>query len=435
MAVTLAIVAGACGGSDDSGDGVAQTPDSVATTSGSADDSGASSGAGGAEARSVEAEVPASLEFLGGIPVAEEAHVVGFSDQPGEFTFGDGTRVEVPAGAFAAATDVSAVRVTLDFDQYDSNLSDGVGYVLSTEGDVDLAEPIHLEIATEGNVVQLRDGEWETLEGTRIPIEHFSEVPTVVVEPQPETESVAGDLPDGNTDAEFLFVCIQFLGNAFNDPQGARGLGVQLAFDICVRALIERYEPGDTYVSTACVADKIDGPDLRAAVDQCAAEARAGDDAAQEQPEAGGEEPPAEPPAPSSAGTTVVFDGELETGDAVLTVGWEAALSDGAGTGTGVLFLDGPCTEGIDGEPGGAVIEQISAAVEFAVDVTTDGDTLAVTVSAPTLADYSGQDEFCREVFTQNLDGFLPFLEGSVPADSGPATVGSFIGTLTIDES
>lgn len=426
----LATSAGACGGSDDSGDADAQPTENTAPTTGD--------GTGGTDARAVEADVPESLEFLGGIPAGEEAYVVAFEEQPGDFTFGDGTRVEVPAGAFAGPTDVMAVRVTLDFDQYDPALSDGAAYVLSTEDDVDLAEPIHLELATEGTVLQLRDGNWEALDGTRIPIEHFSEVPTVVVPPQTDAALVEGDAPDGNTDAEFLVVCINVLGPAMVDEQGARSLGIQLAFQMCTRALIERYEPGDTYVSTACVAEKIDGPNLRAAVDQCAAEARASesdeDDGgeAADPPPPEPEEPAASPPAETDA--VVGFTGGLESEGATLDVEWSVPVSDGSGSGTGVVVLNGPCTAGVDGEPGGEVIEaDIAATIGFDADVTISDDTLTLTTSGFTITGYTGQDEACRSAFDQGLGALGPLVDGSAGAEPGSVLIGSFEGTLTIE--
>lgn len=430
--IALTMVAVACGGSDDSSDGDETSAES-ATTAASPTTTTTTSDRG--DAQPVDADVPESLEFLGDIPSVDEAHVVPFDDRAGEFTFGDGTRVDVPDGAFGATTDVLAVQVTLDFDQFAPGSTDGVAYVLSTEGDVDLAEPIHVELATDGIVQQLRDGEWETLEGSRIPIEHFSEVPTVVVEPQPEAAAVASEVPEGNSDAEFLFTCIQFLASTkFFDGEGASGLGIQLAYQTCTRALIERYEPGDVYVSTACVGDKIDGPDLRAAVDECAAEAREAEDSGESaDPPPPEPEEPATPP-PADGDTVVGFTGSLTSFDATLDADWEANVTDGAGSGTGVVVLTGPCTAGEDGVPTSEVIEaDITATIAFDVSVTIEGDTLTVTTSGFTITDYTGQNEGCRAAFDLGVAGLGPLLDGSVGAESGPVLLGDFDGTLTIE--
>ena len=262
LVIVLALWAVACGGSSSSGD--------ATQTAGSP-------------------SVPQSLAFLGGIPVAEEAATVTFDEEAGSFDFADGTAVVVPAGAFAGPTEVETVLVDLDFDQYAPDQLDGVAYVLATADDVPLDAPIELDLAVEGSVHQLRDGEWVTLAGPTVTIEHFSEVPTVVVSGEP-----AGDLPEdvveGFNDAEFLFVCIQFLGNTvLFDAEGARGLGVQLAYQICTRALIERHAPGDVVVSTDCVGAKIDAMDVRAAIDECAAQARAEPTPASEPSSGGGD--------------------------------------------------------------------------------------------------------------------------------------------------
>jgi hypothetical protein len=387
------------------------------------------------DVREITAEIPESLEFLGGLATPEEAHVVSFTDESGEFRFADGTRVEVPGGAFPSLTEVEAVQVTLDFGQYAPEMVDGRAYVLSTDADIELAEPIHLELATGGVVRQLRDGQWQTVEGTRVPIEHFSEVPTVVVERQPPEVSVEDASPDGFSDADFLFTCIQFLAaTVFFDGEGALGIGVQLAFQVCTRALIERYEPTDVYVSTACVGDKIDAMALRDAIDACADEARATD--ADEQQEQGDQTAPEEPASssPAAEGTSVGFTGELESLDSSVSVDWQATVSDGAGSGSGVIVINGPCTAGVDGEPGGEVIEaDITATIEFDVSVTNDDGTLTVDASGPILTGYSGENESCRDAFAQLLETLPPLIGGSVAAQSGPAAIGSFAGTLTIE--
>jgi len=261
VALVAALIAAACSGSEQ----VTEPPDGGADTS--------------AALGAPVSQVAPSLEFLGELAVVEAGPTqVTFDQDSGAFTFDDGATLQVPAGAFAEPTEVTALLVDLDYGRYLDNPPQGRAYVLATAEDVALAEPLTLEIPVSSDnvsVAQLRDDRWLPLEvdaanTVSVAIQHFSEVPTVLLERGDGEPEANVEADDGLRDAVFFRTCLDMHMGWFQDPEGARGLGVQLAYNVCVRALISARTPFGESVSTACVADRIGGEiDLRAAVDAC----------------------------------------------------------------------------------------------------------------------------------------------------------------------
>jgi hypothetical protein len=137
------------------------------------------------------ADVLAELEFLGDLAVVEFGPVtkpVGASG--GSFDLPDGTIVDVPAWALPGVVELTVVILALDFAPVAKDPPSGKVYVLSTDDDVGLAQPVVLEVpraSGEVKVTQLVDGEWRRIEvlagaTTRVPITGFSTVPTAVVD-------------------------------------------------------------------------------------------------------------------------------------------------------------------------------------------------------------------------------------------------------------
>lgn len=270
VAFVLAVVA-ACGGND--------------TTSSTDGASGGSDAVGG-ETWSV-AEVAPSVEFFGDLAVVRSAPVTTtFDASAASLELDDAVIVGVPAGAFEAPTEVTAVVVDLDFARYADNAPQAVAYVLSTEADVDLGVPVVLEVPEPSDtvsVLQPIDGEWRLVEvpsgpTTRIPITHFSEVPTVVAEPGISNAVIRGSDPDGEAPGDFLTACLYTVTILLADDPDVAGtqdasLSLPLAYSFCARALVTKFSPSGVRVEVSCVGDKIGGDvDFLAAIDACAAE-------------------------------------------------------------------------------------------------------------------------------------------------------------------
>lgn len=261
----------ACGGGD-----------TVSTTD------GASGGSGtvGGETWSV-ADVAPSVEFFGDLAVVRSAPVTTtFDASAASLELDDSVIVDVPAGAFEAPTEVTAVIVDLDFAQYADGAPPAIAYVLSTDADVDLAAPVVLEVPEPPDavsVLQPIDGEWRLVEvpsgaTTRIPITHLSEVPTVVAMPGISNAVIKGSDPDGEAPGDFLTACLYTVTLLLADDTGVAGeqdtsLSLQLAYSFCTRALVTKFSPSGVRVEVSCVGDKIGGDvDFLAAIDACAEE-------------------------------------------------------------------------------------------------------------------------------------------------------------------
>ena len=232
------------------------------------------------------ADVASSLEFFGDLAVVRSAPVtMSFDATARSVEFATGITVDVPTGAFAAPTEVTAVIVDLEFDQYADNAPEGSAYVLSTKADVDLGVPLVLEVAEAPDtvtVMQPVDDQWQVVEvsagsTTRIPITHFSEVPTLVVVPSEGIPVMTSPEPFGDSPASFLAACIPTVSNILRstDHYGDDdySLSDQLAYSFCARALVTKYSPSGVRVEVGCVGAKMDGDDgvgLFAAIDSCA---------------------------------------------------------------------------------------------------------------------------------------------------------------------
>lgn len=234
----------------------------------------------------------ASLDFLGDLPAERGPVVVETLDgSGGELALGDGTVVQAGAGAFGAATEVTAQAFDLDFA---SSLDDAPwarAYVVSTVDHVELGEPVIIEIqrpAAGLRAVQIIDGELADVPvlGTTtalIEIPHFSEVVTMVLEAFDDQRAQVPEPDHGAADASFFTACFAavntILGGSMRpDPMGeADPIDVeyadQMAMSLCTNALIRRASPGGKHVSTECVGDRIaGGVDFREAVGLCAAD-------------------------------------------------------------------------------------------------------------------------------------------------------------------
>lgn len=265
-----ALAVAACGSGESAGDTTGVDAASDATTVQAVD------------AGSDDVVVP-QLDFLGDlVGVVSDPITIPVDGNAIDVPLGDGTTLRVPDGAFAAATELTARVVELDFAQYAVNGPTGVAYVVSTVEDVALATPVLLDVPRAPDrlrVTQLVDGTWREVavavaveDGTsaRIPIAHFSTVPTVVVEDGPGDPRPVGDDPEGETAGAFLTACLFAIAGPTLDHAE---YGTAIAFSICTRALIDRFTPSGEHVSVECVGDKIGGEvDLRAAIDACVAD-------------------------------------------------------------------------------------------------------------------------------------------------------------------
>lgn len=326
----------------------------------------------GDEQPSTGSDGVASLEFLGDlVDVAHPAVTETFDTDGGTFALGDGATIEAPSGAFADPTDVTATVADVAFDRFADGAGRGTAYVVSTERDVALGEPVVLVVPTPSGsvrVVQRVDDRWERVEvspgtSTRVPIAHFSEVVTIVAEPGSSAPEVPTDDLSGDAPGEFLAVCIPtvawLLGpsDVDQDPAAA-AFANQLAFSFCARALVKKYSPDGQYVPVACVGEQMSlDVEFRAAIAACA---DADDDAAAEptsttQPPSAGEVADAAPADRSVDGTyrgqfdVSEFFGEdaLEPDMTIDANGIEVAVVGGAVVSiTGQFAVGGPCEQG-----------------------------------------------------------------------------------------
>lgn len=213
------------------------------------------------------ADVAPDLEFFG--------ELASVHSQPVTETFGpgsetlpltDGATIEVPAGAFPASTDVTIAVIDLLFEDYLVNPPEGRIYVLSTVGDLALSSPLVLEVlkpADSVNVLQLVDGEWLPIDGlsgptTRILVDHFSERIFAVVDKPSDDIGLRPELgePEGEVGGEFLVLCIGWLAGVLDHTGGSKS-GVQLAFFVCTKALINMLTPPGQKADVACVGELI----------------------------------------------------------------------------------------------------------------------------------------------------------------------------------
>ncbi len=304
--LALAIVAVGCGGSGD-------TPAGGVTGSVAATDPDEPGG----ELPEV-ADVARSLEFLGGLALVKSSPVTTTVDgSAASVSLGDGASIDIPAGSFDAPTELTTVVVDLAFDRYADSAPEGRAYVVSTTNDVVLASPVILDVpvrAGDARVMQLVDGEWQLIEvadgpTTRVPIAHFSEVPTLVVEPAEAPPEFTSAEPTGDSPADFLRACVFGLTWVFAIEAGERDddFAASLAWSFCTRSLVDRFSPLGVRVEIECVGGKIGGDvDLISAIDACVAEAESADPPEQTDGPAENGDPsePADPPPIASEPST-----------------------------------------------------------------------------------------------------------------------------------
>ena len=228
-------------------------------------------------------EAAPQLEFLGDLAsVASAPIVASFDAAGGSMELADGVRVDVPAGAFVEATELTAVVVDLHLDRFVDDAPRGWGYVLSTRDDVELGEPLVLELDRSPREVrarQLVDGVWTSLDlpagdVAKIQVEHFSSVPTLIVETGGGSPSAA-EASAGESPAAFLSACILSVGWMLSDADDVDA-GViedsilELALSICTRALVSKFTPFGERVDVSCVGENIGGGvTLHDAIDGC----------------------------------------------------------------------------------------------------------------------------------------------------------------------
>jgi hypothetical protein len=416
----------------------------------------------GVEVLTVEA-VASSLEFFGDLAVVRSEPVTtAFDSSARLLELEDGAMVDVPAGAFDDPTNVSIVIVDLDFEQYAENPPRGTAYVLSTEAAVALGEPLVLEVPAPADAVRVMqsiDGQWRLVDvpdgpTTRISITHFSEVPTVVVQPGIGDPVLIGDDPGGDTPGDFLISCVfvmsAILSADYDDADPlADNLADNLALSFCTRALVTKHSPSGVRVEVSCVGAKIGGDvDLLAAIDACIAENEPADTSAPpDETEEGvtGEEPatPAEPDTDSGyrvEASMVPAPGEAE----FEWVGSFVVGEDGgvAGTGQGSGFSESACS--ID--DGDRVPYSFSVTWSFDISGTADESVIDLILSpgGATITPGPATDEsfFCVSLakdIVRDVAGFpLGGDDGlgiiNVPKDGGTTTLGTepFLVEVTV---
>ena len=130
---------------------------------GGGDDSGEASGTPSGTLPEVT-DVAPDLDFFGDLAAVHSQPVtVTFDSAEGSLSLADGAAIEVPAGAFPVATELSVAVIDLLFENYLVNPPEARIYVLSTEEDIALDVPLVLEVpkpADSVNVTRLVDGEW-----------------------------------------------------------------------------------------------------------------------------------------------------------------------------------------------------------------------------------------------------------------------------------
>lgn len=279
------------------------------------------------------------LAFLGDLTGDREPAVEQAIDESGgTLAIGEGVSVRAEAGAFAESTVVTAQIVELDLLPDADDPPWGRAYVVSTVEDVDLAQPVVIEIprpAADLRAVQIIDGEITSVpiggtDTATIEIPHFSEVVTMVLEAFDEQRAAPPEVDHGAADASFFTACFAAVNNILGgsmapDPMGSRAdldieYGDQMAFSICTNALIRRASPSGSHVSTACVGDRISGGiDFREAVAACDADengtllsdADDSDDSDEDEDQAESEEDAAVPPTPLIDGVYVGENGYI----------------------------------------------------------------------------------------------------------------------------
>jgi len=316
VALTIAITA--CGGGGDSEDASATPiPTGSATSTPTATPSGP---------LPEVTDVAPELDFFGELAAVHSHPVTKTFDLAADFlSLADGSSVEVPAGAFPAATEVSVVIIDLLFENYLVNPPEARIYVLSTEDDVVLGAPIVLEMpkpADSVRVTRLVDGEWLPVDvpagtTTLIEITHFSQEPIWVGDKtpgNPEPKPGVGET-SGVVVADLLAGCIVYMGDFFEEDRSA--LVFEIFLGVCTKALVNLLTPSGEKVEVECVGDEIgDGVNIQEAINECLAKQKASPSPsanAAPQPE-----PDADPdPAPASKITGTLAPGIASSSPAV----------------------------------------------------------------------------------------------------------------------
>ena len=150
--------------------------------------------------------VAPDLDFFGELAALHSRPVTATFDSAADsLSLADGSAIDVPAGAFSAATELSVVIIDLLFENYLVNPPEARIYVLSTEDDIVLGAPLVLEVPKPSdsvNVTELVDGEWLPVDvpagpTTRVEIDHFSDN-TISVSDKPSGKPEL-KLPAGET--------------------------------------------------------------------------------------------------------------------------------------------------------------------------------------------------------------------------------------------
>jgi len=173
----LTILLAACGGGSDSEDATA-TATPTTTSSTTATPTPTPSGP-----LPEVTDVAPDLDFFGELAAVNSHPITATFDSAADsLTLADGAAIDVPAGAFPAATELSVAIIDLLFEDYLTNPPEARIYVLSTEADIVLGAPLVLEVpkpADSVNATRFVDGEWLPLDvpagpTTRIEISHVS---------------------------------------------------------------------------------------------------------------------------------------------------------------------------------------------------------------------------------------------------------------------
>lgn len=330
-----------------------------------------------ASAGGVVAEEVPSLAFLGDLatfrsgPASVEVGPAG-----GSMALDGGARLDVPPGAFAAATALEIAVVDVSFDRYLPNAPHATMYVLSTATDAALPEPVVVEVPgpPDAVVVEALDAQgWHEVAvaagpTTRIEIDQFSEQVRAVVprsalglvtetdwqrvrEMEREDEQRRSDFLDGGWCWELAAILVS--SDEYDEANRA-SIATLYLWAVC----------SDWPVDEACLS-AIDGrgTNVRNRVRECVRPPAPGADRAAEQAEEDDAGTASEPESDAEPGATDPPDALAEDADAPAPPGREgesqAALGDSARTfaGTGLITYTVKSIENVLGVVEGCRVE------------------------------------------------------------------------------